>query len=605
MATLQSTKKLLAALDPYPALKRQVLAFRPSGFVSGFGRIEKLRPDSDNIERSFDIRIHDCNVRHDSFQYPISAVNGLMQVRNQQCVFENVTGSNGNAQIRCDGTWDQNTGLELRFLCRQVPLDENLRNAVNLTIQEVWNAFRPRGTVGLMRVQMSLPVGATEANLIVNANLANDEIADSNQISGPPASSVSIFPTWFPYEISQLSGKVDIGDGRITLTDLQGKHRQTRMNCQGNGVYSNQGWSVSLKKMLVLGVEVDEDLLQALPKPLSLPLRNLDFKGLVTLKGEITMGGPNCDPTSPPPPQPLKIAQAGYTTPSDQGSTQLFWDLRLDLDQATMQLGMPVENVFGMLKLVGEYDGYKGACAGELAIDSLIFQGAQIKNLQGPIWIDENGVYAGTFAKQHRQSEPRQIVGEVFGGQVRLDAQKLGENNGEFLVQASLTEASLKEIVNDFAPHVKHVTGTSYGAIRLTGDDTSPYAFRGEGTFQLRDAHIYELPLILSLLKILLPVKEVNRTAFDSCSVDFSIDGNHVDLERIELIGDAVSLIGNGEINYARQLDLNFYSVLGRGRFYIPLLSELYPCRKPTDSVDQYRWNFGPTQYKSPCPAAA
>ena len=104
----------------------------------------------------------------------------------------------------------------------------------------------------------------------------------------------------------------------------------------------------------------------------------------------------------------------------------------------------------------------------------------------------------------------------------------------------------------------------------------APYSFRGEGTLQLRNAHIYELPPILSLLKILLPVKEVNRTAFDSCSVDFSIDGNHVDLERIELIGDAVSLIGNGEINFSRQLDLNFYSVLGRNRFYIPLLSEIY-----------------------------
>jgi hypothetical protein len=43
----------------------------------------------------------------------------------------------------------------------------------------------------------------------------------------------------------------------------------------------------------------------------------------------------------------------------------------------------------------------------------------------------------------------------------------------------------------------------------------------------------------------------------------------------LELNGDAISLIGNGRANLNQELDLNFYTVLGRNRFYLPVLSDL------------------------------
>ncbi len=74
----------------------------------------------------------------------------------------------------------------------------------------------------------------------------------------------------------------------------------------------------------------------------------------------------------------------------------------------------------------------------------------------------------------------------------------------------------------------------------------------------------------------ILRVKDANRTAFDSSDVDFTINSGSIDLNRIELIGDAFSLIGNGKVDFNHQIDLNFYSIMGRGRWYIPVVSELY-----------------------------
>ena len=80
---------------------------------------------------------------------------------------------------------------------------------------------------------------------------------------------------------------------------------------------------------------------------------------------------------------------------------------------------------------------------------------------------------------------------------------------------------------------------------------------------------------MIALLKI--PhFKNLNRTAFDTSNVDFAIVNDRFVLDRIELIGDAISLIGNGQVNFNKELDLNFYTVMGRGRFYVPIISELY-----------------------------
>jgi len=80
---------------------------------------------------------------------------------------------------------------------------------------------------------------------------------------------------------------------------------------------------------------------------------------------------------------------------------------------------------------------------------------------------------------------------------------------------------------------------------------------------------------MLSLLK-LLNVGRTDRTAFDSSNINFLINGTDIDFERIELVGDAISLIGNGRMNLDQDLDLNFYSIVGRNRIRIPLLNELY-----------------------------
>lgn len=570
-------ERLSEAMKPFAATRRQMLSFRPLGHVSGRGSFVKDRPDLASPSKNLEINFHDCTVQHEKFEYTIQQVNGTAILKGENLEFNNITGSNGTAKVRCDGVFNKTNGLKARFLCTDVPLDEQLRLAVSKDIRDVWSGFRPHGSVGLMKVVLNLPYGSRSPNIGVEADLASTRHSEATK---PYTSSVSIKPVWFPYDINNLAGQIRVSDGQISLAEMKGMHRRTWLSWQGNGAYSKEGWSVSLRNLLVGALRVDEELLTALPRSLVPPISQLEFEGLLNVNGEITLGGRHENGlvnTTPTRGQQNQVVQVGFNEPLPANdSTEMFWDLRFDMNQAKMQLGIPVTNLFGMVQLRGSYDGQTANCAGELAVDSMTVHDAQIKNVRGPIWIDETGVTAGTLAaNQISKSEPRQVVGEVFGGAVRFDGQRLADEHGRFFVQASLTNGDLAEVVDEFAPHLEKVKGRMFGGFRLSGDDTGTHTYRGEGNMKFRDAEIYELPVILSLLKIL-RVKEATRTAFDTSDVDFTINGNTIDFGRIEMIGDAISLIGNGRINFKRQIDLNFYSVMGRNRFYIPILSELY-----------------------------
>ena len=81
--------------------------------------------------------------------------------------------------------------------------------------------------------------------------------------------------------------------------------------------------------------------------------------------------------------------------------------------------------------------------------------------------------------------------------------------------------------------------------------------------------------MIVALFNVL-RIKEPDRTAFDKATMSFAVRGENFDIKPIELNGDAISLIGEGTIDLDSNVDLNFYSLIGRNGFEIPIITDLY-----------------------------
>ncbi len=95
----------------------------------------------------------------------------------------------------------------------------------------------------------------------------------------------------------------------------------------------------------------------------------------------------------------------------------------------------------------------------------------------------------------------------------------------------------------------------------------------GSGNIHLSDANVYELPVMVSLLKII-RAKAPDTTAFTECDVAFDVRGEHIVLKRINLNGDAINLMGQGALKLDGQtnpINLQFHTMVGRGN--VPLLS--------------------------------
>jgi hypothetical protein len=599
-------EKLLTAADAQPKLAEVVRAFNPTGRVGGSGTIERRKPLGP-IEKRFELRLSDCNIRHKNFDYPIYNVAGNVSVKNSSYVFKNLSGNNSSGFVDCQGVWNAREGLNLNFQCRSIPLNDQLRLALKPEIQAIWQGFQPRGTIDQLNVAMTMPVGAKEVELDVEATLP--EVSDAN------SNYVSIFPTWFPYKINYLAGKINVGHGRIVLTDMSGRHNSTTLACHGRGSYSDASWSLRLKNLLVNSLQVDADLLAAVPKSMQTPLAQLRFSGLANVNGQITLGGakqsnqfnqrqPRSNNPRPSTGNTIQLVShlstdAGddsrYDAQVQDSKSSMAWNVTVNMAQASMLVGLPLKNVFGGVKLTGIYDGETVVCNGQVDFDSLTAYDNQVTNVTGPFKIENHRVSAGTFvnaetrmpsqmhASNIRTGQPpsrqintaNSISGILHKGVVRLDAQMNTSTKGEFYLQTTMADGCLLTACQELAPDLQDVSGHSFAQFRMQGDASGTHSHRGNGTIQLRDAKIYELPVFISLLKIL-NVRQLTRTAFDSGDIEFQIMGERIIFDRMEFTGDAISLIGNGEMNLDWDIDLDFYSVMGRNKIEIPLISKLY-----------------------------
>jgi hypothetical protein len=131
----------------------------------------------------------------------------------------------------------------------------------------------------------------------------------------------------------------------------------------------------------------------------------------------------------------------------------------------------------------------------------------------------------------------------------------------------------MRQYAMEMIPGRQQVTGKVFASTQLWGGEEL-HALRGEGRIRLREADVYELPVMVAMLKVL-SVRAPDSTAFTDGDIDYRVEGNHVYLDRINVKGDAISLLGRGEANLDRQIKLNFYTVVGRDEWQIPIVRPL------------------------------
>lgn len=515
------------------------------GAVSLWLEYRRDLPQADAATKHAVITLQDCAVQFEHFAYPIKKITGTLEITDNAWLLRNLHGQNGSASIACNGSWrpkEAGGRLTLNFDAADIPLNEDLRSALAPDVRQVWNAVGPRGDIDNLQVRLQHDWPANEQTVSISATKWNRP--DST------ARAISLQAESFPYRLENVTGTFNYRNGRLSFERVTARHNDTRFNIAGwLETTADRSWRCALTKFHADELKLDRDLLTAAPRTIASNFANVQVEGPMTVSGQAFLSGS-----------------------SQADSPQASWDLTVDLENGAVSTNTRLEHIHGGVRLTGSADRNQLICRGELNIDSAFTNGAQLTNIRGPIWTDGKEIFAGSWSPPVTSGQsPQRVTADLMGGKLLVDAKMRLQDTSPFVLQAAFTDGDLTELARQTGKPAG-ISGSAFANLEIRGTTAGLHTLQGRGSVRLRDARVGELPVMVGLLK-LLRVKEPNQTAFDKGDIDFTIEGDNLYFDRLDLKGDAITLRGIGEMNFDRQLNLYFYSVVGRDNVRLPLVT--------------------------------
>jgi hypothetical protein len=549
---LELDERLIKAIDQRicasakEPMKPFIASLHPAGkFNLTKWRIERSARDAEP-QTMLRLDLTDVRINYEHFPYPLRDIRGIIESHDGEWTFSNFQ-SGGWRTIHGEGNLrpgPEGHELWLKFTGQKVPLDDNLfyalqtQDAPSLSpAQQAWKLLQPRGAIGLV-AQVRHRFGQARPTIAVVVQ---------------PAADTSLKPVFFPYLMDDVTGTISYNDGDILLQNVKAHHDGAEMGANGSGSFAaERGWEFKLTGLWADRLGPRPDLMSALPPRLSKLIDQLRPTGTFSLhNGELVF--------QQSPVTPLRTA----------------WDVQLECHQADINCGVELHNIHGAVRLRGQADDQRSHCSGELALETLTYQDVQITNISGPIWVDESQCLLGRWACERTPGEPiRRIGGNVYGGTINGNGWVQFGTLPQYSLEANLVGADLSRVIIERFGGRQAFQGKMDANIVAQGDGPSLARLVGEGAVHIRDANIYELPLLINLLKTI-RTGDPNKTAFNECNVAFKIRGPHVTLDKVDFLGDVVDLYGYGETDFNQNLKMIFRSEVFLRDYHIPFVKHL------------------------------
>ncbi|MFV2069353.1 MAG: hypothetical protein ACC645_20510, partial [Pirellulales bacterium] len=467
---LRVDKTLILALPEGP--RKLVRSLRPSGRVHFDWRASREDPLSPKPAQQLQLEIVDGAICYDKFPYPLTKVHGQVRWLDRKWQLVDFTGRNGPAMATLSGQMEP-TGrgpenvLTLRIDAHDVPLDKELRAALQPDVQRCWDDLAPRG-------QIDLGIDAR--------HISGQSTTDIAVRITPIAETASVRLAAFPYPLENVRGSFQYAQGQVSWQGAQADHGETKVACDGQFTKQPDGpWHLHLGGLEVERLQGDRDLLSALPAELRQAVIGLDPRGTINMSGAIDL-------------------RANTAT---HAPLTCDWDVRFDLYQAQLDCGIQLEKIRGAVRLDGRSIGSRFITTGELEVDSLNWNGFQFSQVRGPLLVQGDRLLLGSWVGKEQSQTPRSLTGQLYAGTVVGDGWAMIGSHPQYAIHAALTGGDLSRFVGQRTEAQRKLRGKLSGKVTLQGRGANVESLTGSGTAQLRDADLYELPVVVALLKVL------------------------------------------------------------------------------------------------------
>lgn len=532
--------RMIAAL---PDKTQQVIrSLRPEGRFNVRWRIDRSLPGQLKPYTSLRLELINCQLNYERFSYPLSGIRGFIQAEDNRWNFRDLV-SGGSRNIACQGSLiptDVGNQLSLQFVGKEIPLDDDLLRALPPSVQKAWTEVKPRGRVDLV-AEIYHVTGLMKPSIRVEVR--------------PRPDSTSIEPRFFPYQMNIADGTFSYQDGRVTMSNVSASHSRTTLRTNGSGEFHPDGsWLMQLEGLTVDRLAARRDLLAALPPRVQKIIDQLHPTG-----NNFAINNGMLRFAKGPDPNPVVKSE---------------WDIQLDCHQTDIQTGIELNNIHGSVRLAGFCDGNRCESTGELALDTVTFQDVQFTDIRGPLWIDDTSCLVGQWACEKQGLPVRHVTARVYDGTLTGDTWITFDQIPKYRTEATIADVNLARLMSERFRGSQVFNGKLAASVSLQGTGRSLNSLTGNGEVRITEANIYELPLLMGLLKVLRNGTP-DTTAFNQSDMKFRIRGRDIYLDKLDFLGDAVSLYGQGTTNFDQELQLVFHGVMGRNDFRLPLVKNI------------------------------
>lgn len=548
--------KVLSALtvrgQPTSHVEKFVRSLDPSGtFQIDRANFKKNYGEPAYWHKELAISVNDCTMLYQGFQYPLHRIRGLIEANDDLWKLSGFEGWNGTGRIQCNGNWQdkraEGVPFQLAFVAHGLPLQEELRSALPSDARQLWDQLDPSGSID--RAEVSIQRGTGQSNLELAVTLHEDIYTGATS-----GQSLRLQPKAFPYLLSDVACDLTYRPGLLEISQASANNSSIRAairaRCEKNAAGN---WAGTVNWLPQSRVTVDTPLLRALPDSISNGLVKLDMRGPVHILGVTN----------------FELPLDGVTTPT----TEL--DLSLELEEVQLGDGRNVNNIRGNVRLRGRRDPSQMIATGWANLESINVRNVPLANVRGP-WamVGNQFLFGADVAARFPpgpENPPVEITASALAG--TLSASGSGQlETGRFQLKSRLENADFRCMLQDLGVTSAPTDANCNVELAVAGVPWEPQTYSGNGAIHLRDAKLYELPIMIRVLRAL-SVAPTDKAAFHTADVKFDIDGDQVPIE-LECNGDLLSLKGNGMTNFRKDLDLEVYSYVG-GR--VPVSSVFAP----------------------------
>jgi hypothetical protein len=554
-----------------PEVKPKVASFQPTGTIGGKATLHRDPPLTKKDDPRGRVEFHawidlnpGCSVTWEGLKYPVRDLVGHLEIHPDWWIFRDMQGKNGQAAITVTGEVRQlNTSkpqvgadalkVHVELKARNLPFDQQLRDALPTPWKVTWGTLNPSGASDIdatIDVDPLKPLATRDHDRIVIVPLAATGVKlRFNPLVGPGAPTV---PSQIELRMDDVGGTFvyDTADTPHTsMTDVHFTFQRAPVNFASGkvDVRDTGQFQLDVDDIQVENLRLDEDLRRYMPPVMANFSRRLDDLKIANIKADLGLGWSG------------KLGESAWCR----------WNealVILDNNKISIGSDFGLEHIQGELNHVaGSFNGRDFQVKGLIDLESVTLFGQQVTALTSDLEVE------GGFARLER------IKGKVLGGELNGHVRASLEASPSYSMLMEVKQADLQEYARTQPGH-QEFKGRLNARVDLAGLGYDPHTITGDGSARIVHGDLGTLPAALRFVNVLKSASLSRReakTAFDTAEVSFRVRNGETTLDPVRLVGNTITLEGNGTLDVRGQIDLKLRILPLRDAVQIPLISDL------------------------------